>query len=130
MGTVNLDAVPEMCGEKNIASNCAVRACIVEQTFVTSIFQSFLFGVSMDWLRNTATLLISSNRTALLKNAQTDQVCAKAKNLAAEFTQPDGFSRLMAVPEVAAEVRPSIKILCSVAKQILLSWSVKKIYII
>jgi len=47
--TVNLDNVPDMCNDKNSAlSNCAVRACIVEQTFVTSIFQSFLFGVSMD----------------------------------------------------------------------------------
>merc|ERR1712066_483738 len=44
--TVNLEQIADMCADKNVG-NCAVRACIVEQTFVTSIFQSFLFGYSM-----------------------------------------------------------------------------------
>jgi len=45
--TVNIEQVPSMCAERN-DNSCAIRACIVEQTFVTSIFQSFLFGYSLD----------------------------------------------------------------------------------
>merc|ERR1711981_97257 len=46
-GTSNLDTLVETCTEKNLGQAeeaCATRACIVEQYFITNIFQLFLSG--------------------------------------------------------------------------------------
>merc|ERR1712222_33222 len=74
--------------------------------------------------KNTVTPMTLLRITAQPKNAQTDQACARVKNLAAECTQPGGYSRLTVVNEAAVEAKRLIKILCSVALQTVSSWSV------
>jgi len=43
--TTELDNIPSMCTQRNSdKSNCAINSCIVEQNFITLVFQSFLGG--------------------------------------------------------------------------------------
>lgn len=38
----------ELCARKNAGNNCAIRSCIVENLFITSIFQAFISGYTLD----------------------------------------------------------------------------------
>jgi len=37
-----------LCKQKNAGDNCAIRSCIVENLFITSIFQEFISGYTLD----------------------------------------------------------------------------------
>merc|ERR1712050_431300 len=84
-----------------------------------SLQSSNLFSSDTVWTlpKNTVTPQISLPKTAQPKSAQKDMVCAKVKNLAVVNTQKGEFSRLMEVPELVAEVKPTIKMSCNVASQ-------------
>lgn len=40
----SFDMLNQECQERNVGNNCAIRACIVENSFVMNIFQTFLLG--------------------------------------------------------------------------------------